>query len=77
MARSEVPCLYLVEGYDDDAKLLEVAERFELEGIVSKRKAAPSSGEDRNWVMVKTVGWRAANRERWAVVRARQLMRCG
>jgi ATP-dependent DNA ligase len=55
-----------VEAYDDGAKLLGSAERFKLDGIVSKRKAAPyRSGDDRNWAKVKTVSWRAANRERW------------
>ena len=38
VARSSVPCLYLVWGFDDGAKLLEAAERHGLEGIVSKRQ---------------------------------------
>jgi ATP-dependent DNA ligase len=46
--------------------LLEAAERHGLEGIVSKRRAAPyRSGESRDWVKVKTAAWREANRERW------------
>jgi ATP-dependent DNA ligase len=35
-------------------------------GVVSKRRDAPyRSGECRDWVNVKTVAWREANRERW------------
>jgi ATP-dependent DNA ligase len=45
--------------------LLEAAERLQLEGIVSKRRAAPyRSGECRDWVKVKMAAWREANRER-------------
>jgi bifunctional non-homologous end joining protein LigD len=66
LARSKVPCLYLVDSYIDGTKLLEAAERHGLEGIVSKRRAAPyRSGECRDWVKVKTAAWREANRERW------------
>ena len=66
LARSEIPCLHLVEAFDDGVKLLEAAERMQLEGIVSKRRAAPyRSGECRDWRKVKTVAWREANRERW------------
>jgi ATP dependent DNA ligase domain len=42
LARSDVPCLRLVEAFDDGTKLLEAAERHHLEGVVSKRKAAPA-----------------------------------
>jgi ATP-dependent DNA ligase len=66
VARSNVPCMHLVWGFDDGAKLLKVAERHGLEGIVSKRQAsAYRSGPSRDWVKIKTAGWRAANRERW------------
>jgi bifunctional non-homologous end joining protein LigD len=41
VSRSEVPCLHLVEAFDDGAKLLATAERMRLEGIVSKRRATP------------------------------------
>jgi len=54
VARSNVPCLHLVWGFDDGAKLLKVAERHGLEGIVSKRQAsAYRSGPSRNWVKIK------------------------
>ena len=58
--------MHLVEAFDDGVKLLEAAERMQLEGIVSKRRAAPyRSGECNDWRKVKTVAWREANRERW------------
>jgi bifunctional non-homologous end joining protein LigD len=66
LARSNVRCLRLVEAFDDGVKLLEAAERHHLEGVVSKRKASPyRSGPSRNWLKIKTQGWREANRERW------------
>jgi bifunctional non-homologous end joining protein LigD len=66
LVRSDVPCLRLVECFDDGVKLLEGAERLQLEGIVSKRRAAPYRSSDcRGWVKVKTAHWRATNRERW------------
>ena len=66
LRRSKVDCLHLVATFPDGAKLLASAERLELEGIVSKRRAAPyRSGESNDWRKVKTVAWREANRERW------------
>ena len=66
VARSNVHCLHLVQASEDGAKLLEVVERQGLEGVVSKRQAsAYRSGPSRDWVKIKTAGWRAANRERW------------
>jgi bifunctional non-homologous end joining protein LigD len=66
IARSDIPCLHLVETFDDGAKLLDSAERMLLEGIVSKRRnSVYRSGECRDWVKIKTESWRAANRERW------------
>ena len=59
-------CLRLVECFDDGEKLLEAAERMRLEGIVSKRLAAPyRSGGCRDWRKTKTEAWRATNCERW------------
>jgi len=72
VARSSVPCLHLVQGFDNGAKLLKAAERHGLEGIVSKRQAsAYASGPSRDWVKLKTAGWREANRERWRLFEKR------
>jgi bifunctional non-homologous end joining protein LigD len=66
LARAEIPCLHLVEAFDDGPALFTAAERHGLEGIVSKRvTSAYQSGPSRDWVKVKTAAWRAANRERW------------
>jgi bifunctional non-homologous end joining protein LigD len=65
LRRSKVSCLNLLEAFSDGAKLLASAERLGLEGIVSKRRAAPyRSGESNDWRKVKTVAWRSANRGR-------------
>jgi bifunctional non-homologous end joining protein LigD len=66
LRRAEVRCLHLVDAFDDGQKLLEAAEKHKLEGVVSKRRDAPyCSGECQDWVKVKTLAWREANRERW------------
>jgi bifunctional non-homologous end joining protein LigD len=66
MARGNVPCLRILECFNDGEKLLEAAERQSLEGIVSKRRTAPyHSGDCCDWVTTKTLAWRTANRERW------------
>jgi bifunctional non-homologous end joining protein LigD len=66
LASSDVRRLRLVEAFNDCEMLLNAAEGTHLEGIVSKRSAAPyRSGECRDWVNVKTEAWRKANRERW------------
>ena len=50
MTRSDIPSLRLVEAFEDGIKLLALAERFRLEGIVSKRKPSPyRSGPSRDW----------------------------
>jgi bifunctional non-homologous end joining protein LigD len=66
LSRAKVDCLHLVDAFTDGQRLLEAAEQHGLEGVVSKRKTAPyRSGECDDWVKVKTVAWREANRERW------------
>ena len=66
LRRAKVPCLHLVDAFDDGEKLLEAAEQHRLEGVVSKRRAAPyQSGPSGDWLKVKTQVWREANRERW------------
>jgi bifunctional non-homologous end joining protein LigD len=64
--RAAVPCLLLVDHFDDGTELLRAAELHGLEGIVSKRRNAPyRSGRRPEWVKTKTAAWREANRERW------------
>ena len=54
------------EEFADPVKLLQVAGRMGLEGIVSKRKQAPyRSWTRREWVKLKTSVWREANKDRW------------
>jgi bifunctional non-homologous end joining protein LigD len=66
LSRAKVDCLHLVDAFTDGHKLFEAAERHGLEGVVSKRREAPyRSGECHDWVKVKTLAWREANRERW------------
>jgi ATP-dependent DNA ligase len=61
-----MPCLHLVEAFADGEQLLASADRFRLEGVVSKRKASPyPSGPSRDWRKIDTKAWRVANRERW------------
>jgi bifunctional non-homologous end joining protein LigD len=74
LLRSDVPCLHLVQAFDDGVKLLEAAEPHGLKGIVSKRKASSyRSGPSHDWVKAKTAAWRKANRDRWkAFQRERQ-----
>jgi bifunctional non-homologous end joining protein LigD len=66
LARSEVPCLYLVDTFEDGPALLRQCEAMGLEGVVSKRRdTAYVSGMSKNWRKTKTAAWRKANTERW------------
>ena len=59
------------EEFDDPVKLLAVAEKMGLEGVVSKRKDRPyKSGKLCDWVKVKTPSWREANAGRWENIQA-------
>ena len=61
-----MPCLHRVDAFSDGQKLLDAAERYGLEDVVSKRRSAPyRSDECQDWRKVKTLAWREANRERW------------
>jgi bifunctional non-homologous end joining protein LigD len=54
------------EEFSDPARLLSVAEKMGLEGVVSKRKDRPyRSGNRSDWVKVKTPSWREANKNRF------------
>jgi bifunctional non-homologous end joining protein LigD len=71
LARSDVPCLHLVETFEDGSTLLRQCEAMGLEGIVSKRRnAAYVSGMSKNWRKTKTEAWRKANTERWRMFEA-------
>jgi bifunctional non-homologous end joining protein LigD len=64
LSRTKAPCLHLVDAFDDGQKLLEAAEKHRLEGVVSKRRSAPyRPGACGDWLKVKTIAWREANRE--------------
>jgi bifunctional non-homologous end joining protein LigD len=54
------------DDFEDPLMLLQVAQRMDLEGIVSKRSDAPyRSGKAAGWTKTRTATWRAANRERY------------
>jgi bifunctional non-homologous end joining protein LigD len=56
------------EAFTDGLVLLRVAEKYGLEGVVSKRRDAPyRSGACPGVAQVKTMAWRQANNERWRV----------
>ena len=52
--------------FNDPERLLAAGEKTGLKGIVSKRReSAYRSGKTRDWLKIKTVSWRAVNRDRW------------
>jgi hypothetical protein len=54
-----------MEAFPEAEALLKWCARYQLEGIVSKRRAAGyASGTSRHWVKVKCEGWREANQHR-------------
>ena len=54
------------DEFDDPEKLLAVATKMGLEGIVSKLGHQPyKSGKNVGWIKVKTASWREANRDRF------------
>jgi bifunctional non-homologous end joining protein LigD len=54
------------DDFEDAEKLLAVAEKMGLEGIVSKKADQPYvSGKNVGWIKVKTSAWRAANKDRF------------
>ena len=51
--------------FPDGARLLSSCERMGIEGVVSKKRAAPyRSGPRSGWLKVKCEAWRSANRDR-------------
>jgi bifunctional non-homologous end joining protein LigD len=68
LRKASLPSLRFSEEFPDPLKLLAASEQHWLEGVVSKRRDQPyRSGRNRGWVKVKTVVWRAANRERYLI----------
>ena len=64
--RSDCPGVLASATFDDGQALLRAVEAHRLEGVVSKRRAAPyRSGPSRDWLKVKTEAWCVANRQRW------------
>lgn len=62
--------LIFSETFDDPLLLLENAEEFRLEGVVSKRADFPyRSGRRPEWVKVKASWWREANKQRFEKMR--------
>ena len=60
------------QTFADGQALLRAAEEHRLEGVVSKRRAAPyRSGPTRDWQKVKTQAWLERNRERWRLFEPR------
>jgi bifunctional non-homologous end joining protein LigD len=58
--------LHYSQSFDDGLMLIPEADRFGLEGIVSKRRDAPyRSGKQCGWIRIKCATWREANKERW------------
>jgi hypothetical protein len=52
--------------FDDKAVPATTTTSIGLEGVVSKRRDAPYRSDERgDWVKVKTLAWRDANREQW------------
>ena len=61
------------QTFADGQALLRAAEEHRLEGVVSKRRAAPyRSGPTRDWQKVKTQARLEANRERWRLFEPRR-----
>jgi bifunctional non-homologous end joining protein LigD len=54
------------DEFSDAVKLLAVADKNGLEGVVSKLSNQPyRSGKNLGWIKVKCAAWREANRDRW------------
>ena len=61
-----VPCLFLVQQFNDADLLMKYCRSFGLEGIVCKRRDSRyTPGECRDWLKVKCPEWKKRNVERW------------
>jgi bifunctional non-homologous end joining protein LigD len=62
----DCPAVLASESFDDGEALMRSAEKYGLEGVVSKRRESLyRSGPCKDWLKVKTAAWREANKERW------------
>jgi bifunctional non-homologous end joining protein LigD len=64
--------LRLSETFDDGAKLLASCEQMGLEGIVSKRRDFPYRSGPADWIKVKCLTWREANKDRHELFKKRK-----
>jgi len=61
------------EEFVDAEKLLAVATKQGLEGIVSKKTTQPYvSGRHVGWIKVQTATWHEANKDRWEIFERRR-----
>jgi bifunctional non-homologous end joining protein LigD len=64
--KSRVPFFRQVETFPDGDVLLDYCNRFEFEGVVSKRQSSRYvSGPSRHWLKTKCESWRRENTERY------------
>jgi len=64
--RAPSPVILSSKGFINPLRLLAECEKRKLEGIVSKRIDAPyRSGDRTDWIKVKSLSWREANKDRW------------
>jgi bifunctional non-homologous end joining protein LigD len=64
--------LRLSETFDDGAKHLASCEQMGLEGIVSKRRDFPYRSGPADWIKVKCLTWREANKNRHELFKKRK-----
>lgn len=61
------------ESFADPIKLLKVANKAGLEGVVSKLRSQPyRSGRNSGWIKVKCHAWRKGNSDRWKMFEKRR-----
>jgi bifunctional non-homologous end joining protein LigD len=54
ISRSRVPILHVLPCFDETTELVEAMARYEIDGIISKRRVAPyRSGHCHDWVKVE------------------------
>ena len=69
-----LPCLFVIDQFNDGDDLMQWCEKFKLEGVVSKKREAPYvSGECKAWVKSKCEAWKEENKERGRLFEEAQL----